>query len=132
MNAKGIVPTLEAGLRTPFDQNVFRDIALRRGANPASQGPSWHQAGGAVDIRGIQQGATGVTATGRTMIAIMQAQGFRWGGSFGDRPHFDGEGFMGNRERAVAKAEDFWIGGWARWTIRLKLTTDELVVGRHA
>ncbi len=80
MNAKGLVPQINKGFRSAAEQQYIRD---HPGKNPVAQGPSWHQAGRAVDIN-----PGGVDFD--TVRAIMQAHGFTWGGRFNrvDPPHF--------------------------------------------
>ena len=84
MNKVGITPTVNNLYRTSADQALARQLS---GPNPAAN-VSYHQAGAAVDING--------TASKQFpfIVEIMQANGFTWGNSFNDPPHFDARGFL--------------------------------------
>lgn len=81
LNAKGITPRINSGLRTSADQARMR--AGGSGSNPAAR-VSWHQAGMSVDINGTR------SSSFPDIVDAMQSQGMTWGNTFShkDPPHF--------------------------------------------
>ena len=101
LNAQGIVPKINSDFRTSADQERMRKGAS--GKNPAAAGISMHQTGNAVDIDGTR------TPQFVAIRKAMAGQGFSWGHSYGDNPHFDlnpyGKGTKGYDERKQGAAD---------------------------
>ena len=107
LNNRGITPLITSAFRTAADQERMRRGGS--GRNPAARGISMHQTGNAVDISGTQ------TPQFATIRRVMQAQGFSWGHSYNDNPHFDlnpygrgTAGYEGRKQNAAAAAENYY------------------------
>lgn len=102
LNAQGIIPQINSAFRSIADQAAMRRLR----PTFAAAGPSWHEAGGAVDMQVSR-------AQRATMIATMASYGFRNGTNFSPSEpwHFDGRGFLGSRTEAINRAQTAWAIG---------------------